>query len=91
MKSMIFSLVCFLSFNLVYAAQEFETVVKETKFNSSSRVIIDKEEIEKSRVKNVTTLLATQANINIIPSNFTPSSIFLRGGDSGLQGRNHSD
>ena len=80
---MIFSLVCFLSFNLVYAAQEFETIVKETKFNSSSRVIIDKEEIEKSRVKNVTTLLATQANINIIPSNFTPSSIFLRGGDSG--------
>lgn len=65
-----------------YAVQEFETVVKDIQFNSSSRIVIDKEEIEKSHAKNVTTLLAEQANISIVVSNFTPSSIYLRGGDS---------
>ncbi len=65
------------------APPEFETVVKETKFNSSSRVVIDREEIQKSRSKNITTLLATQANVAIVQSNFSPTSIFMRGGDSG--------
>jgi iron complex outermembrane recepter protein len=64
------------------AVQEFETVVKETQFNSSSRIVIDKEEIEKSHARSVTALLAAQANISIAQSNFTPSSIYLRGGDS---------
>ncbi|MBC7741647.1 MAG: TonB-dependent receptor [Bdellovibrionaceae bacterium] len=63
------------------AVQDFETVVKETKFNSSSRIVIDKAEILKSRARNITTLLATQANITIVQSNFTPTSIFMRGGD----------
>ncbi len=66
----------------IWAVQEFETVVKETQFNSSSRIIIDKEEIEKSHARNLTSLLASQANISIAQSNFTPTSIYLRGGDS---------
>lgn len=64
------------------AVQEFETIVKDTQFNSSSRIVIDKEEIEKSHARNLTSLLAAQANISIAQSNFTPSSIYLRGGDS---------
>lgn len=60
----------------------FETVVKETKFNSSSRIVIDKEEIDQSKATTVTALLASQANISIAESNFTPTSIYLRGGDS---------
>ncbi len=70
-------------YSQAHAVQELETVVRETKFNSSSRVIISKLEIEKSRVKNVSTLLATLANVSIVQSNFTPTSIFMRGGDSG--------
>jgi iron complex outermembrane receptor protein/vitamin B12 transporter len=62
--------------------QEFETVVKETQFNSSSRIVIDQEEIQKSHAKTLTSLLASQANISIAQSNFTPTSIYLRGGDS---------
>lgn len=64
------------------AVQEFETVVKDIQFNSSSRIVIDKEEIEKSHAKDLTSLLAAQANISIAQSNFTPTSIYLRGGDS---------
>lgn len=65
-----------------HAVQEFETVVKDIQFNSSSRIVIDKKEIEKSHAKTLTALLAAQANISIAQSNFTPSSIYLRGGDS---------
>ncbi len=65
-----------------FAIGEFETVITETQFNSSSRVVISKEEIEKSHARNLTSLLASQANISVTQSNFTPSSIFLRGGDS---------
>jgi len=64
------------------AVQEFETVVKDIQFNSSSRIVIDKKEIEKSHAKSLTALLSAQANISIAQSNFTPSSIYLRGGDS---------
>lgn len=64
------------------AVQEFETVVKDIQFNSSSRIVIDHKEIEKSHAKSLTALLAAQANISIAQSNFTPSSIYLRGGDS---------
>ncbi len=64
------------------ALQEFEAVVEDKKFNSSSTIIIDQAEIKKSRSKDLTTLLATQANISVVQSNFQPSSIFLRGGDS---------
>ncbi|MBC7419587.1 MAG: TonB-dependent receptor [Bdellovibrio sp.] len=83
MKSILLFALINLTFQSAFAIQELETVVTETKFNSSSRVVIDKEEIDKSRAKNITTLLATQANISIVQSNFTPTSIFMRGGDSG--------
>ncbi len=65
-----------------FAIQEFEAVVEDKKFNSSSTIVIDAAEIKKSRVKDVTSLLATQANIAIAQSNFQPNSIFLRGGDN---------
>ena len=65
-----------------FAIQDFETVVTDQRFNSSSSIVIDKKEIEKSRAKNLTTLLASQANISITQSNFQPNSIYLRGGDS---------
>ncbi len=78
----IFTFVTFCFLQLAGAVQEFETVVKDTQFNSSSRVVIDKEEIEKSHATNLTSLLAAQANISIAQSNFTPTTIYLRGGDS---------
>ena len=64
------------------AIQEFESVVVEQKFNSSSSIVIDHDEIQSSRAKNLTNLLATQANIVITQSNFQPYSVYLRGGDS---------
>lgn len=64
------------------ALQEFESNVVEQKFNSSSTIIIDQKEIQKSRAKDLTTLLAAQANVSITQSNFQPNSIYLRGGDS---------
>ena len=45
------------------AVQKFETVIKDTQFNSSSRIVIDKAEIERSHARNLTSLLAAQANI----------------------------
>lgn len=65
-----------------FAIQDFETVVTDQRFNSSSSIVIDKKEIEKSRAKNLTSLLASQANLSIAQSNFQPNSIYLRGGDS---------
>ncbi|MFZ3230859.1 MAG: TonB-dependent receptor [Pseudobdellovibrio sp.] len=76
------SFICFVLFSLKIFANDFETIVTDRRFNSSSTVIIDQKEIQKSRAKNLTTLLATQANISIAQSNFQPSSIYLRGGDS---------
>jgi iron complex outermembrane receptor protein len=68
--------------SLVSQAQEFETVVQETIFNSSDRVVIDRKQIEVSKVPNLTSLLATQANITVTTTPFQPTSLFLRGGDS---------
>lgn len=83
MRNIVFLFVLSSIFTLkTQAVQEFETVVKDIQFNSSSRIVIDKKEIEKSRAKSLTSLLAAQANISIAQSNFTPSSIYLRGGDS---------
>ncbi len=65
-----------------FAIQEFESVVVDQKFNSSSTIVIDQKEIQKSRAKDLTSLLASQANISITQSNFQPNSIYLRGGDS---------
>ncbi len=83
MRKLGFFVILGIAFTLkTHAIQEFETVVKDIQFNSSSRIVIDKKEIEKSHAKSLTALLAAQANISIAQSNFTPSSIYLRGGDS---------
>ncbi|OFZ30507.1 MAG: hypothetical protein A2622_08895 [Bdellovibrionales bacterium RIFCSPHIGHO2_01_FULL_40_29] len=83
MKSLFVTFFVLLFFSIyAFAIQEFEAVVTDKKFNSSSTVVIDEAEIKKSRAKNLTTLLATQANISITQSNFQPNSIYLRGGDS---------
>lgn len=81
MSKLIFVLISFVNL-AAFAIQDFETVVTDQKFNSSSSIVIDKKEIEKSRAKNLTTLLASQANLSIAQSNFQPNSIYLRGGDS---------
>jgi iron complex outermembrane recepter protein len=60
-----------------------ETVIHDSVFNSTSRVVLDEAAIQKSKAPNVTTLLASQANINVSNSAVQPGSIYLRGGDSG--------
>lgn len=72
---------CLITIN-AFAIQEIQVDVEDQNFNSSSRVVIDQEQIKRSRVSNVTELLATQANIQVVNSNFQPNSIYLRGGDS---------
>lgn len=69
--------------SLVSQAQEFETVVKETIFNSSDRLVIDREQIEKSKAPTITSLLTAQANVTVTTTPFQPTSLYLRGGDSG--------
>lgn len=79
-------LLLILSGGLVCFAQStppsFETVVEDVVFNTSSRVIIDEKTIQDSRAPNVTSLLATQANVTITNTPFQPNSIYIRGGDS---------
>lgn len=60
----------------------FETVVEDVIFNTSTRVVIDEKTIKESRSPNVTTLLATQANVTITNTPFQPNSIYIRGGDA---------
>lgn len=61
---------------------QFETVVEDMVFNTSSRVIIDEKAIRESRAPNITSLLSSQANITITNTPFQPNSIYIRGGDS---------
>lgn len=60
----------------------FETVVEDVIFNTSTRIVIDEKAIKESRAPNVTTLLASQANITITNTPFQANSIYIRGGDS---------
>lgn len=60
----------------------FETVVEDVVFNTSSRVVIDEKTIKDSRAPNITSLLASQANVTITNTPFQPNSIYIRGGDS---------
>lgn len=60
---------------------QFETVVEDVMFNTSSRVVIDEKAIKESRAPDVTNLLSTQANIVFDSGNsFKSSSLFIRGG-----------
>lgn len=64
------------------AIQEIEVVVADESFSSSSKVVITEKEIKKSHVNNISTLLSAEANVAISSSNFTPNSIYIRGGDT---------
>lgn len=65
-----------------YAIQEIEVVVADESFSSSSKVVITEKEIKKSHVNNISTLLSSEANVAVASSNFTPNSIYIRGGDT---------
>lgn len=60
----------------------YETIVRGTSFQSTSKIIIDEETIKQSKAPNVSTLLSTQANLTIATGNLQPNTIYLRGGDS---------
>lgn len=71
-----------LTFICMPALAVYETKVYDSSFSSSSKVVIDKEEIHDSKAPNMATLLSTKANINITNTAFQPNSLFVRGGDS---------
>lgn len=73
--------ILFLSLSAL-AIQEIEVVVADQSFSSSNKVVITEKEIKKSHVNNLSTLLSSEANVAISSSNFTPNSIYIRGGDS---------
>ena len=60
----------------------YETKVYDSSFSTSSRVVIDEQEIQYSKAPNMSALLSTKANINITNSAFQPNSLLVRGGDS---------
>lgn len=76
------SLLFALLFSQISFSQEYEMVIEDVIFNSSSRVIIDEKTIRESNAQDLTTLITTQANINLFNNNFQPPQLFLRGGDS---------
>lgn len=63
-------------------SSNYESTVRGNSFQSSSRLIIDEKTIQESKSPNITTLLATQANISVASTSTQPSGLFLRGGDS---------
>ena len=63
-------------------AQEYETVVEKTVFNSSSKVIIDEKTIKETKAPDLISLITTQANITLFNNNFQPPQLFIRGGES---------
>lgn len=60
----------------------FETVVEDVVFNTSSRVVLDEKLIKDSRAPDLTTLLSSQANITIATRPFQPNLIYIRGSDA---------
>ena len=64
------------------AAQALNLNVIDQNFNSTDKIIIDQDEIQKSRASSLPALLSTKANISISTSNLQPNSIYIRGGDS---------
>ncbi len=64
------------------SAEPYETKIYDSSFSSSSKVIIDKAEIQDSKAPNMSSLLSTKANINITNTPFQPNSLYVRGGDS---------
>lgn len=66
----------------VQAQKAFNLDVEDQNFNSTEKIIIDQEEIRKSRSTSLPGLLEAKANINVVATNMQPSSVFIRGGDS---------
>lgn len=81
MKLVTFLSVLFFSLHSL-AIQEIEVVVADQSFSSSSKVVITEKEIKKSQVNSLPSLLSSEANVAISTSSFTPSSIYIRGGDT---------
>lgn len=81
MRKTVFIASLFVSLSTL-AIQEIEVVVADQSFSSSSKVVITEKEIKKSQANNLSTLLSTEANIAVVSSNFTPNSIYIRGGDT---------
>jgi outer membrane cobalamin receptor len=71
----------FLSLNTF--AEPYETVVSDFVFNSSSRLVLTEEMIQKSNSPNIPSLLKQLAGISITSNPFQPTSISMSGGDSG--------
>ncbi len=65
-----------------FAAKTLNLNVIDQNFNSTEKIIIDQEEIRKSRASSLPALLASKANISISTTNLQPNSIYIRGGDS---------
>lgn len=66
---------------LIASAYQYETVVSDTVFNSTSKVVIDEKQIEQSQASSLSKLLSTQANLTFSTTFVQPSAIYLRGGD----------
>ncbi len=64
------------------AQSDYETVVEDVIFNSSSRVVIDEKTIRNSKAPDLISLITTQANVTLFNNNFQPPQLFLRGGES---------
>ncbi len=60
----------------------YETVIRGTSFNSTSKVIFDQKAIQESKAPDLPSLLATQANISVVNSSFQPGAIYMRGGNA---------
>lgn len=78
----ILNLILFFFALSVHAQKSFNLDVEDQNFNSTEKIIIDQEEIRKSRATSLPNLLEAKANINVVSTNMQPSSIFIRGGDS---------
>lgn len=77
----IFSLILFTSISFAQSS-EYETVVQDVIFNSSSKVVIDEKTIKESKAPDLISLITTQANVTLFNNNFQPPQLFLRGAES---------
>ncbi len=79
------NLIAFMFFTatLTFAqSSNYETVVEDVIFNSSSKVVIDEKTIRESKAPDLISLITTQANVTLFNNNFQPPQLFLRGGES---------
>ena len=84
MKKIFLLFSCLIQFMFVLNvhAKALSLDVSDQNFSSTNKIVIDQDEIKKSRSSNLPALLATKANISISTNNLQPNSIYIRGGDS---------